>query len=99
MADTTHTLRQVIEAGGRGDFVRKLLAFYDNPDSLRALYEAYVGADQRNRYRLERACPGIGEVARLFEKMPRLLAYCLEGEFPVLYMLDAVLPDPHAVEV
>ena len=95
----TRTLREVIADEGRGSFARCLLHFHACPDSLTALYEAYVGGDHLNQQRLERACPGIETIARAFEHLPRDRAGCLAWEFPILQRLDEVLTDPYVVEV
>jgi len=81
------TLRQCIEAGGRGDFAKALLALYDRP-SAGALARAYAIADEPNTAALQRAM-------RSQDPVPS--AFC--NEFPGLAHLDEPSDNPHAIRL
>ena len=96
MMTEPHTLREVIEAGERGEFARELLVLYEDPMP-RHFRAAYACANTANQFALERAVPSALDVRSCYADILswyQLWRMTLRREFSGLTHLDE---DPESI--
>jgi len=85
----TMTLRECIEAGGRGAFAKALLALYDAPTN-----ENYSAAWKAGKPHDRSA---LAQAATRYSRDNMVWEFAIEAEFPGLRKLDEPCADPHAI--
>ena len=102
------TVREIVES--RGAFVQALVDYYDHPNDVQKLMEAFALADRENQQALSEACAecnlfptnGIFSLSALFSFMYNLgheMWEPLKKRFEVLARLDDDVDDPYKVPI